>query len=214
MATKIWGPLGWMTLHSISAIYPEKPSYEDMQILKRFMELFADTISCPDCKGHFLKMFTTYKSSYPSWFASRSEFFNFVARAHNTVNARLDKPRIATVAECIRALQSNTVSNSSTSYRNKYMSYLVRNWSSEHSGEAFILAHSAREMMKINNEYWNPRDTGFADLVLPETDIMTPIVNVPMRQNYFTGQQVQTSTKMPTHVRISFISNKLRSVGK
>jgi len=44
MATKIWGPLGWMTLHSISAIYPEKPSFADMEILKKFMDFFAATI--------------------------------------------------------------------------------------------------------------------------------------------------------------------------
>ena len=214
MATKIWGPLGWMTLHSISAIYPEKPSYEDMQILKKFMELFAATITCPDCKNHFSKIFEAYKLSNPSWFASRSQFFLFAVRAHNTVNMRIDKPRISTVSESIRILQANTVLNSSTSYRNNYMNYLLRNWSLEHSGEAFMLAHSAREMIKINNEYWTPRDSGFADLVIPEADIMSPIVNVPMRQNYFTGEQVQVSTKMPTHVRISFITSKLKSIGR
>jgi hypothetical protein len=214
MATKIWGPLGWMTLHSISAIYPEKPSYEDMQILKKFMELFSDTITCPDCKSHFSKIFESYKSSHPSWFASRTEFFLFVVRAHNTVNLRLDKPRIATVSECINILKANTVSNSSTYYRNSYVFYLLRNWSVEHSGEAFILSQSAREMIKINNNYWTPRDKGFTDLVISEADILTPIVNIPMRQNYFTGHQVQTSTKLPTHVRVSFITNKLRSVLK
>lgn len=212
MATKIWGPLGWMTLHSISLIYPETPSYEDMQILKKFMELFASTISCPDCAGHFRRLFNLYKDRNPSWFASRREFFLFVARAHNTVNARLDKPRIATVAECIETIKRNTVVTSAKTYINSYISYLIRNWSREQSGEGFILATSAREMMKINTEYWQLRHHDISHIRFPEADIMTPIVDAPLRQNFFTGQQVQSAVKMPNNVRLSFITNQLKSV--
>jgi len=214
MATKIWGPLGWMTLHSISLIYPERPSYADMEILKKFMELFSDTITCPDCKQHFQRIFNSYKTTNPSWYLSRREFFLFVVRAHNSVNTRIDKPRIATVAECIETFKRNTAVTSGASYRNSYMNYLIRNWSIEQSGEGFIMKHSAKELQKINNEYWNPRDTGRLDIVIPEEDILTPIIHVPMRQNYFTGHQVQISTKIPTHVRVSFISKQLKSIGR
>jgi hypothetical protein len=212
MATKIWGPLGWMTLHCISTIYPERPSYEDMQILKQFMQLFADTISCPDCKHHFQRMFQAYKSQNPAWFASRTEFFLFVSRAHNTVNTRLDKPRIASVAECIETIKKNTVVTTSQTYITNYTNYLMRNWSKENSGESFIILHSARELTKIVKEYWLPRHTGNIDIRVPEADILTPIIDVPFRQNYFTGQQVQVSTKLPTNIRISFITNQLKSV--
>jgi len=214
MSTKIWGPLGWMTLHSISLIYPEKPSHADMEILKKFMSLFADTITCPDCKHHFAKMFESYKSRNPYWYISRQEFFLFVARAHNTVNMRLDKPRISTVAECIETFKRNTLVTRGAIYRNNYISYLIRNWSIEHSGESFILVNSAREMLKINNEYWSPRDKGNTVVNIAEENIMTPIINVPMRQNYFTGRQVEISTKLPSHVRVSFISRQLKSIGK
>lgn len=214
MATKIWGPQGWMTLHSISTIYPEKPTYEEMELLKKFMALFADTITCPDCKHHFSQMFNSYKQTNPAWYASRSQFFLFVARAHNTVNLRIDKPRVPTVAECLDTIRRNTLVTSGAVYRNTYISYLIRNWSREHTGESFIITQSARELAKINNEYWNTRDTASYDFVIPENDIMTPIVPVAMRQNYFTGQQVQSSTKMPTHVRISFITKQLKSFRK
>lgn len=212
MATKIWGPLGWMTLHSISLIYPEAPSYGDMQILKKFMGLFMDTISCPDCAGHFRRMFNTYTANNPSWFASKREFFLFIARAHNTVNTRIDKPRIPTVFESIETIKRNTVVTSAAIYRNNYITYLIRNWAKEQTGEGFILANSAREMMKINNEYWTPREVNISTIRIAEADILRPIIDVPMRQNYFTGEQVQVSTKMPTHVRVSFITNKLRSI--
>ena len=214
MATKIWGPQGWMTLHSISTIYPEKPTYEEMEILKKFMNLFADTISCPDCKHHFSQMFNSYKHTNPSWFASRSQFFLFVARAHNTVNLRIDKPRIPTVAECIDTIRKNTLVTSGGVYRHTYITYLIRNWAREQTGEGFILAQSARELYRINNEYWNLRDTGSYDFTVPENDIMTPIIPVPMRQNYFTGQQVQSSIKIPSHVRLSFITKQLKSIRK
>lgn len=214
MATKIWGPQGWMTLHSISTIYPEKPTYEEMELLKKFMNLFVDTITCPDCKNHFSKIFNAYRHSNPAWYASRSQFFTFVARAHNTVNLRIDKPRIPTVAECIDTIRRNTLVTRGAIYRNTYITYLIRNWSQEYTGESFIMAQSARELYKINNEYWNSRDTGSYDFIVPESDIMTPIVPVPMRQNYFTGQQVQSSTKIPTHVRISFITKQLKLLRK
>ena len=214
MATKIWGPLGWMTLHSISTIYPEKPSYADMEILKKFMALFEETITCPDCKQHFARMFNSYKTSNPAWCMSQREFFIFIARAHNSVNTRIDKPRISTIAECIETFKRNTAVTRAAIYRNNYIVYLIRNWSREQTGEGFILASAAREMMKINNEYWTPRDNGSVNVTIAETDILTPILHVPMRQNYFTGKQVQVSTKMPTHVKLSFITRQLKSVGR
>lgn len=214
MATKIWGPLGWMTLHSISLIYPEKPSYADIEILKKFMTLFEETITCPDCKQHFGRMFNSYRSANPAWCISRRELVLFVVRAHNTVNTRIDKPRISTVAESIETFKRNTLVTSAAVYRNNYIVYLIRNWNREQTGEGFMLASSAREMLKINNEYWSPRDTGIIDVVISEEDILTPILHVPMRQNYFTGQQVQISTRIPTHVKLSFITRQLRSVGK
>jgi hypothetical protein len=183
-----------------------------MQILQKFMALFESTITCPDCAGHFQRMFNTYKSNNPSWFASRREFFLFVARAHNTVNARLDKPRINSVAECIETIKRNTLVTSGRTYIQSYIAYLIRNWSREHSGESFILLNSSREMMKINNEYWERRHEDISNIKIAEADIITPIVDVPLRKNLFTGRQVQTSTKMPTHVRVSFITNQLKSI--
>jgi hypothetical protein len=212
MATKIWGPLGWMTLHSISLIYPESPSYEDMEILKRFMELFADTISCPDCAGHFRRMFNTYKSQNPAWFANRREFFIFVCRAHNTVNLRIDKPRVSSIAECLETIKRNTLITSGKTYITNYIAYLIRNWSREQTGEGFILATSAREMSKINIEYWQSRYQDISNIKMLEGDVLTPIGEIPLRQNFFTGQQVQAAVKMPTNIRLSFITNQLKLI--
>ena len=76
--TKLWGPLGWMTLHSVSAIYPESPSQEEKVLLNSFVEAFKETITCPTCKNHFTRMFHTYKIIHPEWNSSRFDLFLFV----------------------------------------------------------------------------------------------------------------------------------------
>ena len=174
--TARWGPLGWMTLHSISANYPDYPSPSDKAILRKFMDLFADTISCPSCKLHFGSMFHTYITRTPSWADSKRDLFVFVCRAHNTVNIRLDKPRPKTVQECIDTLQSIARVTSAQTYREKYLSYLLKNWSYP-DASGFIMSRSVREMIKINADYWNPRETNF-EVSFPEVDILQPIIAV------------------------------------
>jgi len=172
--TAVWGPLGWITLHSISVNYPEVPSVADKLIVKKFIDLFAETIACPSCKGHFTNMYRSYTSRYPNWADSRYNLFLFIVRAHNTVNRRIDKPRPATVLEALESLRAATKHKSPKEYRASYISYLYNNWSRQGGGEGFIQTGNVREIQKINNEYWNPRETGFS-IFLPESDILQPI---------------------------------------
>jgi FAD-linked sulfhydryl oxidase len=174
--TARWGPLGWITLHSISANYPEDPSQADKLILKKYVGLFADTISCPSCKSHFLTMFNTYTSRNPNWWDSRANLFTFICRAHNTVNRRLDKPIIQSIRDSIDTLLELTKITNASEYRRQYLVYLQRNWSSP-DAEGFMMGHAVREMAKINAEYWNPRETNFA-ITVPESDVLQPIVPV------------------------------------
>ena len=153
--TSLWGPLGWMTLHSVSLLYPEIPSQADKEILKRYMGLFRDSITCPYCHQHFKVMFQNYVTRHPEWNASRFDFFLFVVRAHNTVNKRLNKPKLATVKECLEAYTRNTQINSGLVYRQKYLEYLQRNWGREMTGDGMIHAGEVRELKRITDQYWN-----------------------------------------------------------
>jgi hypothetical protein len=155
--TTIWGPLGWMSIHSISTIYPEKPSEADKQILKRYIDLFRDTISCPHCQSHFSRILNNYTQEHPEWANSKFDFFLFVVRAHNTVNNRLSKPKPGTVQECLDTYKRNTQITPGIVYRQKYLEYLTRNWSREMSGESFMRLSQVREMRRITEEYWNRR---------------------------------------------------------
>jgi hypothetical protein len=174
--TSRWGPLGWITLHSISANYPEHPTDADKMILKKFIELFAETISCPSCKSHFGIMYHTYIARHPSWWNSRANLFLFICRAHNTVNRRLDKPIIPSVMSSIDTLLMLTKVTSPKEYRKQYLIYLQRNWASP-DAEGFMMSRAVREMIKINAEYWDPRETNFA-IRIPEGDVLETIVPV------------------------------------
>lgn len=153
--TSLWGPLGWMTLHSISLLYPEVPSQTDKDILNRYMILFRDSITCPYCHQHFKAMFQNYTISHPEWNSSRFNFFLFIVRAHNTVNLKLNKPKPATVQECLNMYRRNTQINSGFIYRQKYLEYLLRNWGREMTGDGMIHMGESREMKRITEEYWN-----------------------------------------------------------
>jgi len=181
--TSLWGPLGWMTLHSVSMLYPEVPSQTDKEILKRYMSSFRDSITCPHCEQHFKVMFQNYTASHPEWNSSRFQFFLFVVRAHNTVNRRLNKPRPATVQECLNMYYANTKFNSGLVYRNKYSEYLIRNWSREMTGDGMMHLGETRNLKRINEEYWNQKTDESTRTFDMSADVDTSIDETPSTRN-------------------------------
>jgi hypothetical protein len=208
MATKFWGPLGWMTLHSISAIYPENPTQEEKLIITSFIENFRDSITCVHCKGHFASMFQTYKQLHPEWNASRFDLFLFVCRAHNTVNRRLDKPIFPTLNDCIERLKLNTQQNSASTYRTAYINYLIRNWSKEFTGDGAIFLQSARKIKKINEEYFTPRDEGFTNLSFDRDASVLEFIPEDAKR-YSVGKNLPNAIHL-TNVRVGFVGGRLR----
>jgi hypothetical protein len=180
--SKLWGPLGWMTLHSVSLIYPEQPTADEKYIANRFLDLFSETISCNECKSHFKTMYSLYKAMHPEFLNSRQDFAVFIFRAHNTVNLRLDKPRPSTMVECLATLSEATKQTSLAAFRTSYLSYLLRIWGRQVSGEGMIIKSHVKEMIKINNEYWSPREIPIPELI--EADVMIPIQKETLRVNF------------------------------
>lgn len=173
--TSRWGPMGWMTLHSISVCYPEIASNEDRQIISRFLDRFAECITCPTCKSHFVSIYGTYRSMYPDWANSRFNLFVMMCRLHNTVNKRLDKPSPATVAESIQTLKAATKITSPAVFRSNYIQYVMQNWSYHPTGEGFVAAGAAREMRRLNVEYFTPREVSYDSLNFPEADLLRTV---------------------------------------
>ena len=173
--TARWGPMGWMTLHSISVCYPETPAPEDKLITKQFIERFIECITCPNCRGHIHRMFDTYQRIHPDWANSRYDLFLMMCRLHNSVNKRLDKPRPATVKECLDMLRTATSVTSPATFRHNYIHYVINNWAFDTSGEGFMMKGAAREMNRINIEYWNRRETSYIGLEFPEANVLEEI---------------------------------------
>jgi Erv1 / Alr family len=157
--TSLWGPMGWMTLHSISLLYPEVPTASDKQILRGFLNEFAESITCPHCERHFKTMFDNYRFAHPEWANSRFDLFLFVARAHNTVNRRLEKPLKNTVQECLDAIASASQYTSLTEFRKKYIDYVIQRMSFELSGDNMVKVGYAKNMKRTNETYWNSKVT-------------------------------------------------------
>jgi hypothetical protein len=187
--TKVWGPMGWMTLHSISAAYPDKPTESDKKTLSDFMNAFGETITCIHCRQHFGSMFAGYKQNVPSWSNSKQDLFLAICRLHNTVNKRLDKPIPKTISECIASLKNATSYTSQTEFRNKYIEYLQRDWSIFGRGSSYqIVAFNAVKIMhKINEEYWNKKEVAYSALQITEADVLT-YPNQPVTQKIVFGK--------------------------
>lgn len=171
--TKVWGPMGWMTLHSISVCYPDHPTQTDKQILQEFMNAFGSSITCVHCRGHFATMFADYKRKVPTWLDSRRDLFLAVCRMHNAVNKRLSKPQPKTVAECIESLKLAVKYSNPFTFRQKYCEYLLKDWwKYRFVGEGFGGLKSAQLVKKINEEYWNNREVSYDDISFEEDNVL------------------------------------------
>lgn len=169
--TQIWGPLGWMTLHSISVGYPELPNEMDKRQIVSFMGAFAESITCVYCKDHFLEMFPRYKANNPNWNSSRYDLFLAICRMHNSVNKRLDKPSPKSVEECLSVLKNATSVTSQMEFRDKYFSHVIRNWDSMKHPSAYVPLQHARLMKQIHEDYWKNYLTPYDNLQFPEADV-------------------------------------------
>ncbi len=184
--TAIWGPLGWMTLHSTAFAYPDTPTQSERELMTSWLYMFQDTITCPSCKGHFTEMLASYRSQFPNMLQSRHEFIMFTFRAHNAVNKRLNKPVYTSVEECVATLRNNVKSRSAREYRISYINHITRHWKTFQDVTGIVALKKIREMKRIEDEYVSLRDTNFT------IDVRSDVVVLP--QNMLSkGTEAQVS---------------------
>jgi len=201
--TSVWGPMGWMTLHSISLLYPEQPSSYDRDILKSFLRAFAESMTCPHCERHFKAMFENYTRKHPEWANSRFDLFLFVARAHNTVNRRLEKPLKKTVQECLEAIASASNYTPLTDFRRNYINYVVQRMTAEMGGDSLIKAGYGRDMRRINDTYWNSKITTDTSKFNMDADVLETISDSSTGMDFMIGH---TRGRIPVDENIPRIS--------
>lgn len=159
--TAIWGPLGWMTLHSTAFAYPDNPTPTERELMYSWLDMFRDTITCPSCREHFTQMLGNYRSQFPGMLNNRQEFVLFTFRAHNAVNRRLGKPIQGSVEQCMDTLRNNVKQNSAKGYRNAYLVHISKHWSLFRDVSGMVALKKINEMRKIENDYITPRDKNF-----------------------------------------------------
>ena len=152
--TSIWGPLGWMTLHSVSSCYPDSPLPAESTLMQTWLDMFQGTITCPSCKEHFGTALLGYRRLYPTMVSSRREFMLAVFRIHNTVNRRLNKPIYPSVAACFEQLRTNVKTRSARDYRIAYLNHIRRYWRTMQDASGFTALKKLNEMSKIEIDHF------------------------------------------------------------
>ena len=171
--TSIWGPLGWMTLHSAASCYPDFPTAEEKSLMSVWLTMFQTTITCPSCKEHFGIALDAYRRNFPRMLESRSEFLLFSFRVHNSVNRRLNKPIHLTVELCFEQLRNNVKTRSAREYRLAYINHIKRHWRMMQDASGFTALKKLNEMIKIELEYFQRHENNF-ETAIPEDSVLVP----------------------------------------
>jgi hypothetical protein len=150
-----------------------------------------------------------YRKKYPNFLDNQFNLFLFISRAHNTVNKRLDKPRIESLQDCLKTFKSNVVYTSPQQFRIKYLNYLTQNWSREQSGEGYMRMAMVNQMKKINDQYWNLREIDDIQnfTIQGEQDVLETILQDPAK--YSPSPVIGLYTNNP-NVFFGFKSGKLK----
>lgn len=94
MKPSVWGPHGWIFLHSITMAYPEDPSDEDKRRMINFFESVKYVLPCTTCSNNLRK----HMSSIPlteKALSSQKNLMKWLVNIHNKVNDETGKPRMS-----------------------------------------------------------------------------------------------------------------------
>jgi hypothetical protein len=176
-----WGPLGWATLHSVTAMYSETPSELEKTLLTRWLDSFQKTIVCERCRSHFLELLTDYKRAYPNWNASRKDAVLFALRAHNTVNSKNGKP-VYSAGECLSLLKTNIPSERASLMRQSYIVYVRKDWSRDTTMTGISAVKYIKELITLEQSFWSKRSFSWDEIVIDEH--VNPLGPIPVQRQF------------------------------
>jgi hypothetical protein len=90
MVTKIWGPIVWTALHTISFNYPVNPTNEDKIHYKEFIYNLKYVLPCKYCRINLAKNFKQ-KPLLMCHMKNRETFSRYIYELHELVNKMLNK---------------------------------------------------------------------------------------------------------------------------
>ena len=98
MVTKIWGPVAWTLMHTISFNYPINPTNEDKKNYRDFIINLQYVLPCKYCRMNLKNNFKQ-KPLKMCHMASRETFSRYVYELHELVNKMLHKKSNLTYCE-------------------------------------------------------------------------------------------------------------------
>lgn len=78
----------WGLLHTMAAVYPDKPTIQQKEDTKQFFTILSRLYPCEYCASDMREEF----KKEPPLVDSQEEFSQWLCRFHNKVNVKLEKP--------------------------------------------------------------------------------------------------------------------------
>ena len=102
MKPTIWGPYGWLFLHSVTMEYPDKPSSKDKKQMEAFFNSLKHVLPCDTCSRNLIKNMRKTPLT-KKVLSSRDNLVVWLIEIHNDVNKSNGK-KVLSVKEALQAL--------------------------------------------------------------------------------------------------------------
>jgi len=91
MQTRVWGPAGWLFLHSIAQNYPWEPSAEQKEDYFNFFKLTGNVLPCRYCRESYQKFIAEQPTCLDIHvMQNRKTLVTWLYNIHNKINNKLD----------------------------------------------------------------------------------------------------------------------------
>ena len=98
MVTKIWGPVAWTLLHTISFNYPVNPTLEQKHQYRDFILSLQNVLPCGTCRKNLVTNFKQLPLKMADM-ESRDTFSRYIYNLHELVNRMLKKKSCLTYCD-------------------------------------------------------------------------------------------------------------------
>jgi len=107
MQTRVWGPAGWLFLHSIAQNYPWKPTIEQKEWYYNFFKLVGNVLPCKYCRESYQEFITQPGTLLSiNTMKNRMSVVKWLYHVHNKVNKKLGIKNNFTLQETINKYES------------------------------------------------------------------------------------------------------------
>lgn len=88
---KEFGPHVWYIVHTLSACWPDEPTYAEKEQMKLFLKGFPVMLPCSTCKNSTQEWMMQNTSSLDNVVKNKTSLFTYFYNMHNFVNQKLNK---------------------------------------------------------------------------------------------------------------------------